>query len=203
MAYGIEAKPTVYKGIKFRSRLEARWAAMFDQLGWTWEYEPEIDGAYIPDFLLHGTGDRRVYVEVKPLEIFLADPSRVSRKAEAALRGSGLLVVGNQFIDSICLGCASIGYFSDFIETDSFRAVDDWDQANLFRPGARGYGLEYDFGGDYGSWHGRLTGAYDGNALYEGSLLSKADLLHLWSKAGNAIQWMPRKPIGDRGPLND
>ena len=30
---------TVYRGIEFRSRLEARWAAFFDQCEWPWVYE--------------------------------------------------------------------------------------------------------------------------------------------------------------------
>ena len=59
--------PTRYKGIKFRSRLEARWAVFFDHIGCTWEYEPEWfelsgGGAYLPDFRLDG----RVWAEVKP-----------------------------------------------------------------------------------------------------------------------------------------
>ncbi len=46
---------TVYKGYRFRSRLEARWAIFFDALGIEWEYEPEgfelDDGTYyLPDF---------------------------------------------------------------------------------------------------------------------------------------------------------
>ena len=32
---------TAYKGYRFRSRLEARWAVFFDALGLEWEYEPE------------------------------------------------------------------------------------------------------------------------------------------------------------------
>jgi hypothetical protein len=31
--------PTEYKGVKFRSRLEAKWAVFFDTLGIEWEYE--------------------------------------------------------------------------------------------------------------------------------------------------------------------
>jgi nucleoside 2-deoxyribosyltransferase len=51
----IKAIQTVYKGYKFRSRLEARWAVFFDALGLEWEYEPEGfdlgDGVwYLPDF---------------------------------------------------------------------------------------------------------------------------------------------------------
>lgn len=58
---------TFYGGVRFRSRLEARWAVYFDAMGVTWEYEPEKfqlpDGRwYIPDFRLQG----QVLIEVKP-----------------------------------------------------------------------------------------------------------------------------------------
>ena len=64
---------TAYKGYRFRSRLEARWAVFFDACGVDWEYEPEGydlgDGLlYLPDFLLHGVEGRAqgdLYVEVK------------------------------------------------------------------------------------------------------------------------------------------
>lgn len=50
----INAIPTTYNGVTFRSRLEARWAIFFDLLGVAWEYEPEgyTDGTtmYLPDF---------------------------------------------------------------------------------------------------------------------------------------------------------
>lgn len=54
----MEAIQTWYKGIKFRSRLEARWAVLFDTIDAEWEYEPEgfksSDGTcYLPDFVLH------------------------------------------------------------------------------------------------------------------------------------------------------
>ena len=48
---------TLYKGYRFRSRTEARWAVFFDALGIEWEYEKEgYDlgelGWYLPDFWL-------------------------------------------------------------------------------------------------------------------------------------------------------
>ncbi|MBP8655083.1 MAG: hypothetical protein WBK37_05740 [Kiritimatiellia bacterium] len=59
---------TKFKGYRFRSRLEARWAVFFDALRLQYEYE--IEGfslpsgeAYLPDFLLRDMG---IYVEVKP-----------------------------------------------------------------------------------------------------------------------------------------
>lgn len=69
----ITAIPTEYKGYRFRSRLEARWAVFFDACGVKWEYEPEgfalPNGQfYLPDFLLHGCAGRcpdDLYVEVK------------------------------------------------------------------------------------------------------------------------------------------
>jgi len=52
----IKSIDTIYKDFKFRSRLEARWAIFFDELGLLWEYEKEgfeVDGLkYLPDFWL-------------------------------------------------------------------------------------------------------------------------------------------------------
>ena len=63
----IKAIDTVYKGYKFRSRLEARWAVFFDTLGLKWDYEREgfdIDGKwYLPDFYLPHL---KLWVEIKP-----------------------------------------------------------------------------------------------------------------------------------------
>jgi hypothetical protein len=68
----VSVKPieTRYKGFRFRSRLEARWAVFFEALGIKWEYEPEgfelSDGTrYLPDFHLPTFGGG-MYVEVKP-----------------------------------------------------------------------------------------------------------------------------------------
>ena len=69
----MKAIETNYKGYRFRSRLEARWAVFFNALGIKWEYEPEgyvlDDGlCYLPDFKLHGFVGRAngdIYVEVK------------------------------------------------------------------------------------------------------------------------------------------
>ncbi len=60
----MKAIPTLYKGILYRSRLEAKYASFFDQIGWRWTYEPIDGNGYIPDFLIHG--DEPVMVEIKP-----------------------------------------------------------------------------------------------------------------------------------------
>lgn len=65
----IVAIPTTYKGIRFRSRLEAKWAATFDGLGWSWEYEPLDLNGWIPDFFIPTTNEPYL-VEVKPATNF-------------------------------------------------------------------------------------------------------------------------------------
>lgn len=63
----IKARPTTYKGIKMRSRLEADYAAYLDNRGVTWEYEPACfaseSGQWLPDFRLDCNG---LLIEVKP-----------------------------------------------------------------------------------------------------------------------------------------
>ena len=63
---------TVYKGYKFRSRLEARWAVFLDRSPYKWIYEMEgyqlKSGWYLPDFTIIDPRDGRIalYLEVKP-----------------------------------------------------------------------------------------------------------------------------------------
>ncbi len=63
----IKAIETAYKGYRFRSRLEARWAVFFDALKIKWQYELEgfaLDGIYyLPDFFLP---EYQMYCEIKP-----------------------------------------------------------------------------------------------------------------------------------------
>lgn len=93
----LKAIETIYKGYRFRSRLEARWAVFFDAMGIEWEYEkegyelqplprPDDDDEtlapdemgvlfYLPDFWLP---KQSTWFEVKP-----SSPDEVERcKAE-------------------------------------------------------------------------------------------------------------------------
>jgi len=67
----IQAIQTEYKGYRFRSRLEARWAVFFDALGIDWEYEKEgyvVGGEpYLPDFYLPGVNGG-CFIEIKGSE---------------------------------------------------------------------------------------------------------------------------------------
>lgn len=110
----MKAIETEYKGYKFRSRLEARWAVFFDACGVKWEYEPEGfdlgDGIYyLPDFLLHDVFLRSprynktdLYVEVKG-QMTAEDAKKILRFYESGcsqhelceLSKTAILVVGN------------------------------------------------------------------------------------------------------------
>lgn len=69
-------RPTIYKGVKMRSRLEAGFAMWLDQHDIEWEYEPHAFGSeagqYLPDFklkVIHPWTSVELqtgYVEVKP-----------------------------------------------------------------------------------------------------------------------------------------
>lgn len=83
-AGGLKPLPTLYAGVKFRSRLEARWAVFFDDLGLPWDYEHEgfelPSGNYLPDFWLR-TID--TFFEVKP-DNYEGEDARWSDLVEAS-----------------------------------------------------------------------------------------------------------------------
>lgn len=70
----IKARPTTYKGIQMRSRLEADYAAALDRDGEKWEYEPTCfagpEGQWLPDFKIGFDG---VYIEIKPVYLIAYD----------------------------------------------------------------------------------------------------------------------------------
>ena len=75
---------TFYKGYRFRSRLEARWAVFFDAAGIQYGYEPQgyklSDGTcYLPDFFLP---EFKAYVEIKPSSISYKDEKEAKDKLE-------------------------------------------------------------------------------------------------------------------------
>jgi hypothetical protein len=67
MATEIKAIETLYAGYRMRSRLEARYAVLFDTLRLEWTYEPEgywvNNQGYLPDFFFPKL---EMWAEVKP-----------------------------------------------------------------------------------------------------------------------------------------
>lgn len=81
----LQAIDTVYRGYKFRSRLEARWAVFFDTLGVDYDYEPEgfnlggEAGYYLPDFWLPRL---QLWIEIKPSNPSHEEMVKAQRLAE-------------------------------------------------------------------------------------------------------------------------
>lgn len=95
-----KAIETVYNGYRFRSRLEARWAVFFDELGLDYEYEKEgfelPMGRYLPDFWI---ADWLAWVEIKPERKW---DSAAWLKCVALARATGypcLLLLGSPWPD--------------------------------------------------------------------------------------------------------
>jgi hypothetical protein len=82
---------TEYRGVIFRSRMEARWAVFFDQMEIGWVYEQESvsweHGTYTPDFFLPRFN---CFAEVKPVWPTVME----LRKMRAAAINGCLLLIG-------------------------------------------------------------------------------------------------------------
>ena len=85
MGYDRLSIPTTYRTVRYRSQHEARWAVIFDRLGWNYLY---VDKPHV-DFELRnlpGLSDS-VLVEVKPKRAFLDDALDRIEEFERAFGG--------------------------------------------------------------------------------------------------------------------
>lgn len=104
----LKAIETSYKGYRFRSRLEARWAVFFSTLGARWEYEAQgYDlngvGLYLPDFQLFND----LWVEIKGPT---PTPQEIARGAALAVAANGaVLIVSGTPGDESTLWCCPNG----------------------------------------------------------------------------------------------
>ena len=157
----IKAIETYYKGYRFRSRLEARWAVFFDALGIEYMYEPEglilPDGTlYLPDFYLPKC---KTFFEVKGLM-----NGKDMHKIEQLIQSGNRVVIGYDAAND------EAGLV--------FSACDYWGEGGADGAGGPMYSLascedsvlcrchdcgEYFFMGYTGCWDCAACGAYDGD----------------------------------------
>src|SRR5438552_327551 len=92
---GPDSKHTWYGKNWFRSKLEAKWAVFFDQLGLSWCYEPGEfdlgDRKYTPDFWIE---DWHCYVEIKFRTEKLWPSSQLRKLCKLKPQCAVLLVTG-------------------------------------------------------------------------------------------------------------
>lgn len=181
--------PTIYRGVRYRSRLEARWAAFFDLLGWRHQYEPFDLKGWIPDFLIRGHNE--VLVEVKPIgniEQF-ERPKVLNALVQSYRYGTELLVVGHTIFSSDesdgMIGPA-IGWLGEFIENNASGPI----EAYWFAKAILNRNQNWGFFHALASYKDRITGAYDGD--HHLMIPSDREVQLLWAEAGNEVQWKGR-----------
>lgn len=147
----MKSKRCIYKGIVFYSKLEARWAVVFDALGIKWKYQPRKLSRewgneiieYLPDFYFP---DDDIYAEVKPSDDALRQKSYVLSLLvdwEGPL-ANGIIILGS--IPDSTKMAYRIPYFSLL----RHREACVLDRAIITPDGIKPFGeeLEYSEGGD-------------------------------------------------------
>lgn len=128
---GPKAIETHYRGCRFRSRLEARWAVFLDALGVRWVYEREgydlgPAGWYLPDFWLP---DLDSWLEIKPTT---PKPDERAKMLALAQATDKLVFV---FFD--CMPPRRVydgdGFYLDSVDYGQYHAPgNDWDGMQAF-----------------------------------------------------------------------
>lgn len=180
----MKAIPTKYKGVRFRSRLEARWAVLFDLMQWPWEYEPiDLEG-YIPDFILPFERGP-VLVEVKPafsLEALRSHAEKImqtSWRKEALIVGAAIPITNE--MDSRVFGV--MADLHDWKETCfNEENTTEWSPAeSILCRKHEGIG----FNDELMVWFCRVCGCGYKEAIWDDSELMSV----WWADAGNEVQW--------------
>lgn len=209
--------PTTYRYSNMRSRLEARWAAFFDLVGWSWVYEPFDADGYIPDFLIEGK--HPLLVEVGNCITQAEYEAKAGKATEAATSlGHDILIVGVSPIPLIgsSNGRPPAGWMGEFVNGEEpFFAwgSGEWhschpDQYHILEDGEwRATWMETPEDhlcstrchtqpcGRIAVHHGwsyfasRPCGHHDGD-LHLGGIDTEG-LRDLWAQAGNQVQWRP------------
>ena len=206
--YSIAAIPTTYRGIKYRSRLEARWAAFFDQLGWHHDYEPYDLGVWSPDFIVRAKNcEVSVLVEVKPIQTCCEDTIRRMSQA-CAERGIFRDEDSVEVIGAVLLGVsprltkANSNHYRDQISLGWYIPATNYKRARAgYEEVGIGWQAEFDLpemradilmmdcegrwwltvmGGDADTWHKWERPAVKAYAAYT---------MNLWAEACNLVQW--------------
>lgn len=118
----IKAIETRYKGYRFRSRLEARWAVWLDALGIRWQYETEGfdlgDGIrYLPDFWLQSIDNRPwikgmppfagYWLEIKPVPMSEEEEKKLQCLSEQT-KHHGYCFAGDPWPGEFAIHCVTI-----------------------------------------------------------------------------------------------
>ena len=181
---GIE---TDYGGRRFRSRLEARWAAMFDRLRWKWEYEPFDLSGYIPDFVV-SFSRTELLVEVKPATRFDDLAACAKKICQSGWRGPSprgdFLIVGSTiFSPASESAVSSFGLFGMWDRESD----DGWQPADHAVAIRCATCALISFRHASAGWSCVSCGERNHRVNFETA--ARADVLAPWVEAGNDVRW--------------
>lgn len=191
----VRAIETWWNGIRYRSRLEARWGCFMELVGWAdhVQYEPIDLQGYIPDFIVCTPGNRPFLLEVKPALDFNDLSNLGTKKIEQSGWQHDALVVGTRplwgsFDSSFWGGDNALGLLGEYVPEDRYFS---WAPAAV---GICGCGDDWrmDFCHPYQSFRHRFCGGYDGSCLR--CEAGDAELIHgAWKMAGDATRWQANR----------
>jgi len=171
---------TEYSGVRFRSRLEAKWAAMFTELRWPWEYEPLDLSGYIPDFIVSLPGRPHLVVEVKPALDFAELEPLAQKICRSGWRGDFLVVGARIFASAGWPSFGLLGLWDREVE-DGWQAADHAEvidcgacERTSFRHASAGY---------------RCHACGSDERMAVAAPPDEEALRRRWGKAANAVQW--------------
>lgn len=183
------AIPTLYGGIRFRSRLEARWSFMFDRLGWRWEYEPVDLKGYIPDFVLQFPAGPML-VEIKPAfsvgELIRSAASKIDQAGWTSANLNDALILGATVAPSSTCD-DSVGALRQNPSWGEEANEAEWTSASWIlcnscrRPALYPPDL---------LWRCTACGTYEQHTFND---RVKPALETAWREAGNAVRWEGRR----------
>lgn len=175
----IKAIPTFYNGTQYRSRLEARWAAFFDLVGWRYDYEPQDLNGWIPDFALRGQGideftPRITLVEVKPVSErpldICGEIERSGVTHEVVLCGLGPIHTEHGIY---------LGWLMDDHRMWALAPFGKWINAKTIG-----------FCHNDNEFRDRISSKHDGGCYGCGDFNAN-EVVRAWREAGNIVQWKP------------
>ena len=208
MIYSIKPIPTLYAGVRFRSRLEARWAAFFDLAGWSWEYEPfDLDG-WTPDFSIRQDDGRLLLIEVKPIDFAAIKDDEPSDRMEALARehASKAFETEDPFDDLLGYDDLEQNYWGLRRKSGEFEVIvvgispliTRWQAIlGVFTAGDFSAAVldtgkgRLDVRSEFGCFLLRISGLWDGDHYLNDLRPDRCS--KMWKEASNKVQWRPRR----------
>lgn len=175
--YKIPAKPTFYNNIQFRSRLESRWAAFFDLIGWKYSYEPLDLERWTPDFKIVTDAGSFFFVEVKP-QLYSDLELRLKIGNSVEFMERILIVTEEPFLSNLpnCIGLMSVpGKIKNHLNQE------DFEFCSSIIMNAFGKGND-------------IINLCEANEMILDTFMEQKDFCtKLWKEAGNKVQFL--KPL--------